>query len=314
MVAAIRIFESDGRSSRSRQHHSKEIHVRSEPLSGTGSLVTGTATAVLDPMAHNANDVRSYPMSAQPPTSTFNQVGKLSRFHAPIFHPTVMGTDPHCVVVVATIHLQHSFVQDEDLRGKSQEGFQKWLNFVRSASKTWPIVAAMADNLEAVNRSVTSCAQSNDAGEGGQRSWSVDSCLLARLLLYETAGQRNHEPDCSFRSATLIPKAGNLHDEKTLSAASNLMGSKGIHGHPSVPKDSVLTAPSCTDGTRWNDIADHNLFANVAPAANGLEELYKGRSLADFDSTGDGVNIHLPATGSNESLDNWFNSNLASLT
>lgn len=49
----------------------------------------------------------------------------------------------HCVVIVATIHLQHSFVQDDDLRVSSQEGFEKCLNFVRQAGRVWPIVAAM---------------------------------------------------------------------------------------------------------------------------------------------------------------------------
>lgn len=53
----------------------------------------------------------------------------------------------HCVVIVATIHLQHSFVQDLDLRTRSQEGFQKCLRFVRLAGKTWPIVAAMVRTL-----------------------------------------------------------------------------------------------------------------------------------------------------------------------
>lgn len=54
----------------------------------------------------------------------------------------------HCVVIVATIHLQHSFVQDLDLRTRSQEGFDKCLRFVRLAGKTWPIVAAMVRFLQ----------------------------------------------------------------------------------------------------------------------------------------------------------------------
>lgn len=59
-------------------------------------------------------------------------------------------TDPavvHCVVVIATIHLQHSFVEDADLRSKSQEGFEKCLRFVQVAGKAWPIVRTMVSTI-----------------------------------------------------------------------------------------------------------------------------------------------------------------------
>lgn len=58
-------------------------------------------------------------------------------------------TDPvlaHCAVVVATIHLQHSFVEDQGLQIRSRQGFEKCLRFVRRSSKIWPIVATMVSD------------------------------------------------------------------------------------------------------------------------------------------------------------------------
>lgn len=49
----------------------------------------------------------------------------------------------HCAVVVATIHLQHSFVQDKTLREKSQTGFDKCLRFLRNMGSIWSNVAVM---------------------------------------------------------------------------------------------------------------------------------------------------------------------------
>ena len=49
----------------------------------------------------------------------------------------------YCVLVVATIHLQHSFVQDDSFKRKSQAGFDKCLKFLQVMGKTWPSIANM---------------------------------------------------------------------------------------------------------------------------------------------------------------------------
>jgi len=49
----------------------------------------------------------------------------------------------HCVVIVATIHLQHSFVEEPSLREKAQAGFDKCLKFLRLMGSTWPRVSVM---------------------------------------------------------------------------------------------------------------------------------------------------------------------------
>lgn len=49
----------------------------------------------------------------------------------------------HCVAVVATIHLQHSFVPNTGLRERSKAGFRSSIRFLRSMGTIWPCVSTM---------------------------------------------------------------------------------------------------------------------------------------------------------------------------
>lgn len=49
----------------------------------------------------------------------------------------------HCVVIVATIHLQHSFVEDHVLRSKAKHGYNKCIRFLDRMKSVWPSVLAM---------------------------------------------------------------------------------------------------------------------------------------------------------------------------
>jgi hypothetical protein len=49
----------------------------------------------------------------------------------------------HCVAIVSTIHLQHSFVKDPTLRRKATNGFEKCMRFLRRLGSMWPNVAVM---------------------------------------------------------------------------------------------------------------------------------------------------------------------------
>jgi hypothetical protein len=44
----------------------------------------------------------------------------------------------HCVAIVATIYLQHSFVEDEGFNRKARTGFEKCLRFLRNMGRRWP--------------------------------------------------------------------------------------------------------------------------------------------------------------------------------
>jgi hypothetical protein len=54
----------------------------------------------------------------------------------------------HCVLIIATIHLQHSFVEDASFREKARRGFTKCVRFLHPLAQRWPHVQNMvwADN------------------------------------------------------------------------------------------------------------------------------------------------------------------------
>lgn len=43
-----------------------------------------------------------------------------------------------CVAIIATIHLQHSFVRNDTLRARAQSGFEKCMAFLRTLGRIWP--------------------------------------------------------------------------------------------------------------------------------------------------------------------------------
>lgn len=53
----------------------------------------------------------------------------------------------HCVAIVATIYLQHSFVEDEGFNRKAQTGFEKCLRFLRNMGRRWPHIDRQVSDL-----------------------------------------------------------------------------------------------------------------------------------------------------------------------
>ena len=49
----------------------------------------------------------------------------------------------HCDVIVATIHLQHSYVKDSILREKARSGYDQCIRFLERMALTWPSVSSM---------------------------------------------------------------------------------------------------------------------------------------------------------------------------
>lgn len=46
-----------------------------------------------------------------------------------------------CVAIIATIHLQHSFVRNDTLRARAQSGFEKCMAFLRRLGCMWPNIS-----------------------------------------------------------------------------------------------------------------------------------------------------------------------------
>ncbi|UNI24498.1 hypothetical protein JDV02_010238 [Purpureocillium takamizusanense] len=164
----------------------------------------------------------------------------------------VQLSDPtlaHCIAITATIHLQHSFVQEQALCDRSQAGFDKCTNFLRNMGTMWPSAAVMAENLLVLQESVvlapTQEGLSCDDGTSEPLCLSIDSKLLWNMLIYEKAGRDFSRLDQSIfgSSLTQIPATPRENEHDRVDAAYDLVGYAGISGHKTVPRESPAYAP-----------------------------------------------------------------------
>ncbi|KAL0938428.1 uncharacterized protein CTRU02_205038 [Colletotrichum truncatum] len=159
----------------------------------------------------------------------------------------IQVSDPvlaHCVVIVATIHLQHSFVQDPVLCGKAQAGFQKCMNFLEKMGAIWPCVSNMATNLKRLQDSIVmkpSRDQQNNLNSN--RSFSINSQLLWDLLIYDRAVRPDAGWDQSMFGPTLKSDAAEVCAADRV-AEFDLVGSAGISAHKAMPNEAAVWPPS----------------------------------------------------------------------
>lgn len=168
-------------------------------------------------------------------------------------------TDPtiaHCVVIVATIHLQHSFVEDETLRKKAQHGYDKCMRFLDHAGLTWPfvfsmvcfmsarslveLISAQTQNLRKLRDSITTLGPQDD---GSQRPWSINAQLLWDILVFEKAGRSNASADRSLFDDVITSEGEHQQDV----AECAMVGSAGISGHKTALRQIAAYAPQDND-------------------------------------------------------------------
>ncbi|KAF6820636.1 hypothetical protein CMUS01_11525 [Colletotrichum musicola] len=144
----------------------------------------------------------------------------------------------HCVVVVATIHLQHSFVEDQVLRGKAKAGFEKCMNFLRKMATIWPSAANM------LQESIVMKPSPDQPGDSAQnRSFSIDSQLLWNLLIYDRAVRPDAEWDQSMFGSTLRSDVSELSSTEGRATEFDLVGSAGISRHKAMPNEAAVWPP-----------------------------------------------------------------------
>ncbi|RFN54041.1 zn(ii)2cys6 transcription factor [Fusarium flagelliforme] len=147
----------------------------------------------------------------------------------------------HVIVIVATIHLQHSFVEDHSLREKAQSGFRKCLEFLQRMGTIWPMAGVMHDNLQKLQQSiqvVSVPSQDPELSGTAEQKFTIDTRLLWDLLCYEKAGRPDAHADQSMFSGLLSTDQDNGSGTDY-----DLVGSAGIIGHKTVPKDTPIYAP-----------------------------------------------------------------------
>jgi hypothetical protein len=101
------------------------------------------------------------------------------------------STDPYpayCVAIMATIFLQQSYSDDEEVRASKKEDFDKCLAFVRQAGLYWPRAAQLADKVEQFQQLVSASSQPNATATNGNRYidlrlfWDIiESCFASEL-------------------------------------------------------------------------------------------------------------------------------------
>ncbi|KAL4805429.1 hypothetical protein BDV18DRAFT_161084 [Aspergillus unguis] len=139
-----------------------------------------------------------------------------------------------CVVIVATIYLQHSFVEDLVFREKAQSGYDKCVAFLQKMALRWPNIERQVDNLSRLRRSISA----GDVRDSRQ-TWSVNVHLLRDILIAAPPRQTAADifgpglaPDCS-----LFSNIGSPDPEF------GLIGSAGISGHKTVARNLVTYFP-----------------------------------------------------------------------
>ena len=95
-----------------------------------------------------------------------------------------------------------------------------------------------------------------------RQSLSIDSELLWDLLIYESAGRDDESPRHSIFASSLV-QLPTIRRDDAAAEEYDLVGSAGISGHKTVPKESPVYAPE--------EVAGHLDGAPVAPwAENGF--------------------------------------------
>ncbi|KAF9883293.1 hypothetical protein FE257_003784 [Aspergillus nanangensis] len=143
----------------------------------------------------------------------------------------------HCVVVVATIHLQHSFVDDPAFREKARSGYSKCLRFLTRLEKRWAHVKNMIERLHHLHESVSTSTD--------RQSWATSARLLWELLIYDHASKPPSLPEGLFGLSLSDPQSGNPVEERVMTPDPDfpLVGSAGISGHKTVAKEVVMYPP-----------------------------------------------------------------------
>ncbi|KAJ5914137.1 transcriptional regulator family: Fungal Specific TF [Penicillium tannophilum] len=154
----------------------------------------------------------------------------------------------HCVAIVATIYLQHSFADDQSFSRKAQTGFQKCLRFLRQMGRRWPHIDREAQQLEQLHGSISPGGQTSDAGvpAASDPKWSVNLHLMWRILVYSRASRAPDPTGDMYGPILAKEKSSELGISSADAIAERdftLIGSAGISGHKTVAPECVTYPP-----------------------------------------------------------------------
>lgn len=139
-----------------------------------------------------------------------------------------------CAVIVATIYLQHSFVEDLFFREKAQSGYAKCLSFLQRMALRWPNIERQVENLRQLRSSISAGDVQNS-----HQTWSVNVHLLRDILI--SAPPKQTATD--FLGPGLAMESALRTESSTPDPEFGLIGSAGISGHKTVARNLVTYYP-----------------------------------------------------------------------
>ncbi|KAL4969947.1 Zn(II)2Cys6 transcription factor [Aspergillus stella-maris] len=139
-----------------------------------------------------------------------------------------------CVVIVATIYLQHSFVEDMFSREKAEAGYDKCLGFLKRMALRWPSIARQVDNLDKLRTSITPGGVQNQ-----RQAWSINVQLLRDILISAPPKQTAR----AIFGPVLAAACAQDTNSSTPDPDFQLIGSAGISGHKTVARNLATYYP-----------------------------------------------------------------------
>ncbi|KAJ5899550.1 hypothetical protein N7495_004294 [Penicillium taxi] len=158
----------------------------------------------------------------------------------------------HCVAVVATIHLQHSFTDDPVFNNKAQVNFRKCLRFLRGMGTRWPHIDRQVHQLEQLRNSISPgglTTESISSGSNSRRKWSVNLQLLWKIIVYTHAAKLPDSTGDIYGPVLAKDSLGSSGVSSVNIAEPDLalIGSAGIAGHKTVASECVTYPPEQTE-------------------------------------------------------------------
>lgn len=157
-----------------------------------------------------------------------------------------------------------------------------------------------ADNLKTLQESVVGVPSPSTWTGGNQQAWSINAQLLWDLLIYEKAGRESASMDQSIFGGSFTPAAGANRQDV---ADFDLVGSAGISGHRSAPKEIPVYAPEDKAKTPAAVEASAGNGNRVGAEMGGSVENRLFEGLTGFSEQD---SLFLQANDFGRAIDNWL--------
>lgn len=131
----------------------------------------------------------------------------------------------HCAAIIATIFLQESISEDENVRKEKQRDFEKCFKFVQNFECEWPHMARLADKLQQLKNTVSTSYHNSNNPQIPTRGLLIDLARLWEVLDYSSASELPETAGLLFGSSLLSSprmRAGEVTDMSALPTPTRL--------------------------------------------------------------------------------------------